>query len=258
MLQSIFLGVVEGVTEFLPVSSTGHLILAGQFVGFKGPVADTFEVFIQLGAIFAVVFLYRKKIFTFTKTMFGFWTKVLVAFLPSAVIGLIFYKSIKAYLFQPVVVATSLVVGGILIFVVEALPKKNTTAEVSRVGWKDALWVGGAQILAMIPGVSRSGATILGGVLTGFSRSVATEFSFFLALPTIFAASLYDLYKSRDVLVAGDAGIFAVGFLTAFVSAFIVIKLFLKYVSTHDFKAFGWYRIIFGLFLFVMMYFSIL
>ena len=261
ILTALILGLIEGVTEFLPISSTGHLIVVGDLLGFTGDRAKTFEIFIQLGAILAVAWIFRKKIFHPSGTLdfFGFsgreeskkslyfWTKILVAFVPAAVLGLLFHKWIKAVLFQPLVVAGALILGGVLIFVIEHFAKKGTTDSMEKVSFGQSLKIGLCQVLALIPGVSRSGATILGGMSFGLSRVAATEFSFFLAIPTMLAATLYDLLKSASSLSMSDAPMFAVGFLVSFVSALIVIKLFLKFVSTHTFRAFAWYRIVVGM-----------
>ncbi|MEK7545305.1 MAG: undecaprenyl-diphosphate phosphatase [Patescibacteria group bacterium] len=255
ILTALVLGLIEGVTEFLPISSTGHLIVAGDLLGFTGDRAKTFEIFIQLGAILSVVWVFWKKIFDFFGFSGGaarvqslhFWTKIFVAFVPSAVFGLLFHKWIKAILFQPLVVACALIVGGVLIFVIEHFAKKGMTDSVEKVSMRQSFKIGLCQVLALIPGVSRSGATILGGMSFGLNRVAATEFSFFLAIPTMLAATLYDLLKSASVLSMSDAPMFAVGFLTSFISALVVIKLFLKFVSTHTFRSFAWYRIGFGL-----------
>lgn len=254
LITAAILGIVEGVTEFLPISSTGHLILAGEALGFTGDTANTFEIFIQLGAILAVVWTYRGKIFDFfgasgkeeSRKSLNLWMKVFVAFLPAAIVGFLLHDTVKEYLFRPEVVAGSLIVGGILILVIESLVKKFSVDSLEKVSWKKSLSVGFAQILALIPGVSRSGATILGGMVSGMNRVTATEFSFFLAIPTMFAATLYDLYKSASLLQASDFPMFAVGFLVSFFSALVVIQFLLKFVSTHTFRVFAWYRIVLG------------
>ncbi len=259
LLKAALLGVVEGVTEFLPISSTAHLIIAGDLLGFTGDKAKTFEIFIQLGAILSIVWLFRKKIWQQVQALFSrskspeqsqafnFWLKIFVAFLPAAIVGLLFHKWIKEVLFAVPVVAIALLLGGILIFVLEALLKDATVKTSEKITLRQALFVGCAQVLALIPGVSRSGSTIFGGMAAGFSRQLATEFSFFLAIPTMLAATLYDLAKSTSTLTSADTGIFAVGFTSAFLSALIVVKIFIRFVSTHTFRAFGWYRIVLGL-----------
>jgi undecaprenyl-diphosphatase len=270
LFKAVILGLIEGATEFIPVSSTGHLILAEDWLGFTGPSAKTFEVFIQLGAILAVVWLYRAKIFGVLRTApreeksRRLILNLLIAFLPAAIVGLALHDWIKDKLFHPVVVAVALVVGGIVILLIErSIPKAQAAAvqtdpagdigvpadDVDDIRPRTALGVGIAQVLSLVPGVSRSGATIMGGLVLGLSRLAATEFSFFLAIPVMFAATLYDLYKSRGILSAGDVPVFAVGFIVAFISAFFVIRKFISYVSRHDFTVFAWYRIAFGLFL---------
>jgi len=251
-LNAIILGLVEGITEFLPISSTGHLIIVGNLLEFTGARADTFEVFIQLGAILAVLWHYQKRLAVIPAAIRGskqakeFVLNLGVAFLPAAFLGFLFHKSIKAYLFGPVTVSVALVVGGVAILFVERMNHPIRAAEVEDMDWRDALAVGLAQCLALVPGVSRAGATILGGLLLGLSRRAATEFSFFLAIPTMFAATFYDLYKSRGDLVLSDLPIFVVGFVVAFFSALIVVRALLIYVGRRSFTAFAWYRIVFG------------
>ncbi|MGE0373063.1 MAG: undecaprenyl-diphosphate phosphatase [Gammaproteobacteria bacterium] len=252
LLKAILLGILEGMTEFLPVSSTGHLIIAGDLLGFTGDSAKTFEIFIQLGSILGVVWLYRHKVAGIARTLDQpasqrFVLNLFIAFLPAAVVGLLFHGAIKDFLFNPVSVAGALIVGGILILLIERRARSPRIHSVDDIRPLDALKVGIAQCCALYPGVSRSGATIMGGLISGLSRTAATEFSFFLAIPTMFAATLYDLYKSRDLLVADDIPIFAAGFIAAFLTALVVVKLFLAYVARHDFSAFAYYRIGFGL-----------
>ncbi|MBK8163147.1 MAG: undecaprenyl-diphosphate phosphatase [Gammaproteobacteria bacterium] len=252
LLKAILLGILEGMTEFLPVSSTGHLIIAGDLLGFTGDSAKTFEIFIQLGSILGVVWLYRHKVTGIARTLDQpasqrFVLNLFIAFLPAAVVGLLFHGAIKHYLFNPVSVAGALIVGGILILLIERRARSPRIHSVDDIRPLDALKVGLAQCCALYPGVSRSGATIMGGLISGLSRTAATEFSFFLAIPTMFAATLYDLYKSRDLLVADDIPIFAAGFIAAFLTALVVVRLFLAYVARHDFSAFAYYRIGFGL-----------
>lgn len=253
LLRSLLLGIVEGITEFIPVSSTGHLILAGDLLGFDDDKAKVFEVFIQLGAILSVVWLYRERIIGVVKGLAGdkkarsLAINISVAFLPAAVVGLLAHKAIKAYLFNPVSVAIALIAGGIAILAIERLDHRSHVRRVDDVTLLQAVGAGAAQCLALFPGVSRSGATIMGGLMIGFERQVAVEFSFFLAIPTMFAATGYDLIKNLHVLSASDIPLFVVGFITAFFSALVVIKAFLGYVSRHDFSGFAYYRIGFGL-----------
>jgi undecaprenyl-diphosphatase len=251
------LGVVEGVTEFIPVSSTGHLIVAGHWLGFTGERAKTFEIFIQLGAILAIVWLYRQR---FLAMLRGLRTEpvsqrlalnLLVAFLPAAIIGLLTHHWIKAHLLTPVVVAIGFIVGGILILIIERWKPVERVSDTADISPRTAFGIGVAQVLALLlPGFSRSGATIMGGYALGLSRTAATEFSFFLAVPVIAAAAIFDLLKSLGDLSPGDFPLFAVGFVVAFASAFVVVKAFLRYVAHHSFSAFAWYRIGFGILLF--------
>jgi undecaprenyl-diphosphatase len=252
LLQSIVLGVVEGLTEFLPISSTGHLIIAGDLLAYTGEQAKTFEICIQLGAILAVCWLYRQRLLRVVTGLGGeasaqrFAVNLIVGVLPAAVFGLLLHKLIKAYLFNSVVVAIALIVGGLIIFLVERRERQPRITEVDQMRWSDALKVGFAQIFAMIPGTSRSGATIIGGMLFGLSRQAATEFSFFLAIPTMFLATGYDVYKSWHILAQQDLAFFTVGFVTAFFSALLAIKGLIRYVAHHNFKIFAWYRVVFG------------
>jgi undecaprenyl-diphosphatase len=252
LAKAALLGLIEGVTEFIPVSSTGHLILASHWLGETGEAAKTFDIFIQLGAILAIVWLYRARL---TRTILAaredpvsrrFLVNLVVAFLPAAIVGFVAHDWIKARLFTPEVVAVALVVGGLLILLIERLRPRERVADVADVRPPTALGVGLAQVLSLIPGTSRSGATIMGGYALGLSRRAATEFSFFLSIPVMFAATLYDLLKSRGALSAADAPAFAVGFAVSFVSAVVVVKAFLSYVSRHSFSAFAWYRIALG------------
>lgn len=249
---AVILGIVEGFTEFLPVSSTGHLILAGDLLGFNDERGKVFDVVIQTGAMLAIVWEYRER---FSKVLLGIFSdraaqrfvlNIAVAFMPAAILGLSFGRLIKAYLFKPIPVALAFIVGGLIIFWVERRPRTPTVESVDDMGWKDALKVGCAQAFALIPGTSRSGATIIGGMLFGLSRRAATEFSFFLAVPTLFAAGAYDLFKHRALLSADDLGLFGVGAVTAFVSAFLCVRWLLRYIATHDFTLFAWYRVVFG------------
>jgi len=253
LLTALILGLVEGITEFLPVSSTGHLILVGQLLDFTGDKAKVFEVAIQLAAILAVVWEYRARLghvvvsMTRDKVSQRFALNLLVAFMPAAVLGLLFLKQIKFYLFNPIVVASAFIVGGLLILWAERRQHVVRVREVEEMRWQDALKVGFAQALAMIPGTSRSGATIIGGLFFGLSRKAATEFSFFLAIPTMFAATLYDVYKHRELFSSDDLGLFAVGGVASFVSAFLVVRGLIRFISRHDFTVFAWYRIAFGI-----------
>ena len=251
-LKAVVLGIVEGLTEFLPISSTGHLIIAAQLLGFGGEKAKVFEIFIQSGAMLAVVWEYRAR---FAGALVGlhrdpvarrFAVNLVVAFLPAAVLGLLFASLIKEHLFYAVPVAAAFIVGGMIILWVERYPTTTRVNSVDDMTWVDALKVGMAQCAALIPGTSRSGATIIGGMLFGLSRRVATEFSFFLAVPTLIAAGAYDLYKHRALLEAADLGVFAVGFAVSFVAAFFCVRWLLRYVTSHDFTVFAWYRIVFG------------
>ncbi len=251
--QSLLLGVVEGLTEFLPVSSTGHLILLIDLLKFSGPPGKVFEITIQLGAIFAVCWLYRKKLLDVALHLHdrreaqGFAGNLLLAFLPAAVIGVIFHHTIKEYLFSPVVVSIMLVLGGIAILLIEKFRPTAKVHSVNEMDWKLALKIGFFQCLAMIPGTSRSGATIMGALLLGVERKTAAEFSFFLAIPTMFAATAYDLYKNWSVLQLDNVQIIAVGFLSAFVTALIVVKGVITFISRHGFAPFAYYRIALGL-----------
>jgi undecaprenyl-diphosphatase len=243
-LNALILGVVEGLTEFLPISSTGHLILAAELLGATDERWKVFNIVIQTGAMLAVVWEYRARFF---RVDVALYRNLVVAFIPAAVLGLAFSKYIKSYLFHAVPVALAFIVGGIIILLVERRSFTPRVEDARAMTWLDALKVGVAQCFALIPGTSRSGATIIGGMLFGLSRQAATEFSFFLAVPTLIAAGGYDLWKNRALLSTNDVPIFGVGMLVAFVSAFIVIRWLIRYVATHDFKPFAWYRIAFGL-----------
>jgi undecaprenyl-diphosphatase len=252
ILEAVILGLVEGATEFIPVSSTGHLIVVGEWLGQVGERAKTFDIFIQLGAILAIVWLYRARL---TDTVLAartdprsrrFLLNLLIAFLPAAIIGFLFHDWLKEHLFRMEVVAAALVVGGILILLIERWRPRVRYESVMDLPPAIALGVGLAQVLSLVPGTSRSGATIMGGYALGLSRTAATEFSFFLAIPVMFAATGYDLLKSLSTLTAADVPFFAVGFLVAFVSALAIVKVFLSYVSNHSFSVFAWYRVVFG------------
>ncbi len=257
-LKALVLGVVEGVTEFLPISSTGHLIVASDWIGYPQASRATFEIFIQLGAILAVFWHYRESLLDLARDLpaesraRSLVAKVFVAFLPAAFVGLLFHHWIEENLFSVRSVAAALVGGGIVILLIERRQWRPAVQEMENMRWSDAVWVGLAQITSLFPGVSRAAATIMGGLLAGMSRPAATQFSFYLALPTITAASLFSLLKSLSDLGSGDIVPFTVGFLAAFASALLVIRAFLRYVQSHDFRPFGWYRIAFGLLLLVL------
>lgn len=255
------MGIVEGLTEFLPISSTGHLILTGELLHFLDKEKrDVFEVFIQMGAMMAVVWEYRHKIFTTAIQSLhagkerDLMLNVIIAFIPAAIFGLLFNSAIKSFLFNPAVVATAFIVGGIIILWAEKREHTITIETADDLRYVDALKVGLFQCLALIPGTSRSGATIIGGLLMGLSRKAATEFSFFLAIPTLSAASLYSLFKVRHELSLDDAGIFALGFIVAGISAFIAVRGLLKFIASHTFVVFAWYRIIFGILVLITAY----
>lgn len=260
LLKALILGVVEGLTEFLPVSSTGHLILVGDLLDFNDERGMVFTIAIQLGAILAVCWEYRSKIAEVirgigaSKAANRFVINLFIAFLPAAIMGLLFIKTIKFYLFHPVPVALALIIGGFLILWAERREHVIEVEQVDDMDWKHALKVGLAQCLALIPGTSRSGATIIGGLLFGLSRKAATEFSFFLAIPIMFAATFYDVYKHREFLEWNDLGMFAVGFVAAFVSALLAVRGLIRFISNHDFTVFAWYRIIFGIIILVTAY----
>ena len=256
LANALLLGVVEGITEFLPISSTGHLILVSDLLGLNDEKGKVFDIVIQLGAILAVCWEYRAR---FAKAFSGiasdpvqqrFAANLFVAFLPAAVVGLAFQSRIKEYLFNPVSVAIALIVGAFAIFAIEAWYKRHGAPRVTAVDamtWKDALKVGLAQCLSLVPGTSRSGATIMGGMVFGLSRQAATEFSFFLSVPIMFAASGYQVVKYRALFSAADLVPFAIGFVVSFVSALVAVKALIRFVASHDFKGFAWYRIALGI-----------
>jgi undecaprenyl-diphosphatase len=257
LLKAAVMGVVEGLTEFLPISSTGHLILAGALLGFDDDKAKVFDIAIQTGAIFAVILVYWQKI---SSTVLAlprerqarlFALNLLIAFVPAVILGLLFGKAIKAHLFTPVVVASTFILGGLVILWAERWHQRNPLAarvqSADDMTAMDALKVGLVQCLAMIPGTSRSGATINGGMLLGLSRRAATDFSFYLAIPTLIGAGAYSLYKDRALLSLADLPLFAVGLVFAFASAWLCIRWLLRYIATHSFVVFAWYRIVFGL-----------
>ena len=256
-LKALLLGTLEGLTEFLPISSTGHLIIAEDLLGFTGERAKSFAIFIQLGAILAVCWYYRHRIWNIGRRFpqdpaaRGFILNLAVAFMPAAILGLMLRHAIKQYLFHPFTVACALIVGGFIILLIEHLARQPRIQTVDDIRWQDALKVGCAQAFALIPGTSRSGATIMGGLVFGLSRPAATEFSFFLAIPTMFAATGYDLIKSWQILQPSDLGLFGIGFLAAFGSAFVAVKALLSYITNHNFSVFAYYRLLFGLMVFV-------
>jgi undecaprenyl-diphosphatase len=250
--KAVILGLVEGATEFIPVSSTGHLIVVSEWLGEVDERAKTFDIFIQLGAILAIVWLYRARL---SRAVAGarhdpasrrFFLNLVIAFIPAAAVGFLIHDWIKMRLFNTPVVAAALVLGGIAILLIERWAPRIRFPEVTDVPQGTALGIGVAQVLSLVPGTSRSGATIMGGYALGLSRRAATEFSFFLAIPVMFAATLYDLAKASGTLSPADFPFFATGFLVSFLSALIVVKAFLTYVSHHSFAAFAWYRIGFG------------
>jgi undecaprenyl-diphosphatase len=255
LLAALVLGVVEGLTEFLPVSSTGHLIIVSDLLGVNDEKGKIFDIVIQLGAILAVCWEYRAR---FARAFSGvrtdplqqrFAANLAVAFAPAAALGFLFASSIKAYLFNPVAVAAALILGALAIFAVERWYARQGSPRVTSVDamtWRDALLVGLAQCLSLVPGTSRSGATIMGGMVVGLSRHAATEFSFFLAVPIMFAASGYQVIKYRHLFTASDIGPFAVGFVVSFIAALAAVRGLIRYVATHDFRAFAWYRLALG------------
>ena len=254
LVKAAIMGVVEGVTEFLPISSTGHLILAGSLLGFDDAKAKVFDIAIQTGAIFAVILVYWQKIratlvaLPTQRQARRFVLNVVIGFLPAVVLGLLFGKAIKAHLFTPVVVASTFIIGGFIILWAERRsPAATRIASVDDMTPLDALKVGLVQCLAMVPGTSRSGSTIIGGMLLGLSRKAATDFSFFLAIPTLIGAGVYSLYKERALLSAADLPMFVTGLVFSFLSAWLCVRWLLRYISTHSFVPFAYYRIVFGI-----------
>ena len=252
-LQAVILGVVEGLTEFLPISSTGHQIVVADLLGFGGERAMAFNIIIQLGAILAVMWEYRRKILI---TVFNvprqreaqrFTANLLIAFLPAVVIGVAFADLIHEYLFNAITVAAALIIGGLVMLWAERRQHEVTVEEVDDMTWKEALKIGFAQCLAMIPGTSRSASTIIGGLLFGLSRRAATEFSFFLAMPTMVGAAVYSGYKYRELFQPGDLPVFALGFVVSFIFAMVAVRALLKFIANHSYLTFAWYRIGFGL-----------
>jgi undecaprenyl-diphosphatase len=259
LLKALILGVIEGATEFLPISSTGHLIIASSFIDYPAAQRATFEIFIQLGAILAVFWHYRAPLLDLAARLpreagaRAFVAKVALAFLPAAGVGFLFHHAIEEHLFHPRVVAGALVAGGFIILLVESRRRVVRFEQMENLTWSDAFWVGLAQVASLFPGVSRAGATIIGGMLAGLGRPAATQFSFYLALPTVMAASLFSLLKNLSNLGMADVAPLSVGLIAAFVSALLVIRVFLAYVQTHDFRVFGYYRIAFGLFVYLLV-----
>ncbi len=254
LVKAAIMGIVEGLTEFLPISSTGHLILAGALLGFDDDKAKVFDIAIQTGAIFAVILVYWQKIKSTVVALprqpkaQRLALNIVIGFLPAVVLGLLFGKVIKAHLFIPVVVATTFIIGGFIILWAEKRPPGSVRVEhVDDMTPWDALKVGLVQCFAMIPGTSRSGSTIIGGMLLGLSRQAATDFSFFLAIPTLIGAGVYSLYKERALLSVADIPMFSVGLIFSFVSAWLCVRWLLRYISTHNFVPFAWYRIAFGI-----------
>lgn len=276
VIKTIIMGIVEGLTEFLPISSTGHLILARSLLDFSSPAfskekVDVFEIVIQAGAILAVCWEYRQRIGAVISGMFSdrksqlLIINLIVAFLPAAILGVLFRKAIKAHLFSAMPVATAFIVGGLIILWVERRHDRSgrSTSDFARIetvddmSVVDAFKVGCAQVFALIPGTSRSGATIIGGMLFGLSRKAATEFSFFLAIPMLFGAAVYFLYKARTLLESFDLPLFSIGTLAAFISAFLCVRWLLRYISNHNFNMFAWYRIAFGIVILLTAYYGV-
>jgi undecaprenyl-diphosphatase len=253
LASAVLLGIIEGLTEFLPISSTGHLILADRLLGLEGPESKLFDIVIQLGAILAVCWVYRERLLTAAAGMLSeppaqrFVANIVIAFLPAAVAGVFLYRFIKDVLFSPWVVAVSLVVGGVLILVIERMRPRPRVHDVESMSPATALGIGCCQILAMIPGVSRAGATIMGALVLRVDRPAATEFSFFLAIPTMLGATVYDLYKNRAILSLDGAALIAIGFVVAFIAALFVVRRLVDFVSQHGFGVFAWYRIVLGI-----------
>jgi undecaprenyl-diphosphatase len=273
ILIAIILGVVEGLTEFLPVSSTGHLILVGNWLNFTGAKANAFNIFIQLGAVFAVVGYFRQRLWRIMSAMLGksvagnphgitsagarrFLLAVIIAFIPAAVFGLLFEDIIDKLLFDPQPVAAALIVGGVAILIVEQFRPQPKTEVAEALSLPQAIWIGLAQCAALVPGISRSAATIMGGLLTGLTHAAAAEFSFFLSIPTLAAASLYKLLQIAPLLSANDATIFAIGFIVSMIVAWVVIAGFMAFIKRHSFRVFAWYRIVFGFVILLMMLFG--
>ena len=261
-VKAIIMGIVEGLTEFLPVSSTGHLIVVGSLLNWNDEKGKLFEIVIQFAAILAVCWQYRQRLWTVLSTLPSsaksqrFTLNIVLAFLPAAVLGVLFINTIKKYLFAPVPVALAFIIGGILILWIESVKRTPRVASVDEVKPADSIWIGFAQALSMIPGTSRSGATIMGGLLRGLTRPAATEFSFFLAIPTILGATVLELFKARHSLAADDLAVIGLGSLASFISAAFAVRALIRYISRHDFKIFAWYRIAFGFLILATWYFG--
>ncbi|GIV84552.1 MAG: undecaprenyl-diphosphatase [Candidatus Roseilinea sp.] len=255
LFKALVMGIVEGLTEFLPISSTGHLIVAGALIGFPEAIAATFEIFIQLGAILAVVVYFARDLLDLLRRATRDLrarravVNVAIAFIPAAVVGALFSRSIKDYLFNPLTVALALIVGGVMMLIVEWRPRRATTHEVEDAHWRQALAVGLAQVASLWPGFSRSASTIIGGLLTGMDRPTALRFSFYLSIPTMLAATTFDFARNLDAIHPTELPAFIVGLVTAFLVALVVIRFFLSYVAQHDLKPFAGYRIVAGVML---------
>jgi undecaprenyl-diphosphatase len=260
--SAVLLGIVEGLTEFLPISSTGHLILADRLLGLEGPESKLFDIVIQLGAILAVCWVYRERLFDAVLGLARearaqrFVANIVIAFLPAAVAGVLLYRIIKEVLFSPWVVAISLIVGGFLILLIERVRPRPRIHEVESMSLATALGIGCCQILAMIPGVSRAGATIMGALMLRVDRPAATEFSFFLAIPTMLGAAVYDLYKNRAILSLDNGLVIAIGFVVAFFAALFVVRRLVDFVSRNGFGVFAWYRIVVGAVALLALYYA--
>ena len=256
---AVLLGVVEGLTEFIPVSSTGHLILFDDLIGFHGPAGQVFEIVIQLGAILAVCWLYRARLFGVAIGLFSdaddfrFARNIVIAFLPAAIVGVIAHDFIKTALFNPWVVSVALIVGGVAILIIERVLKMPHHHTIERFSIPLALGIGLCQVVSLIPGVSRAGATIMGALLLRVDRKAATEFSFFLAIPTMIGATVYDLWKNRHDLTPDGLGVIAVGFVVAFIAALVVVRVLVGFVSRRGFGPFAWYRIVVGTVMIVLL-----
>lgn len=262
IVKTIILGIVEGLTEFLPVSSTGHLIIVNEFIDFTGSFAKMFDIVIQLGAILSVIAYFWKKLFPFGNNLtssekneiWEIWKKTIIGVFPALILGAVFGKHIKEYLFNPTTVSLALLIGGIALIILERRKAQDKITAIASLDYKTAFFIGIIQCLAMIPGTSRSAATIIGAMLLGTSRLVAAEFSFFLAIPTLFAASAYSLLKINFILSAIQIEMLAIGFIVSFIVAWLVIAGFMKFIIKHDFKFFGYYRIVLGIL--VLLYFN--
>jgi undecaprenyl-diphosphatase len=259
IIKAIILGIVEGVTEFLPISSTGHLILFGHFLGFTGKYAIMFEIIIQLGAILAVVFYYRKRILESLKNVkpsqwgFKLWLTIFIAFIPSALLGVLLNDYIEEYLFSPLTVSFALIFGAVLILIVEKIFINVKSDNILNVGTKKSLLIGFAQCMSLIPGMSRSASTIIGGMMVGLSVKAAAEFSFFLAMPTMFAATGYSLLKGFTEMTSIEWIALAVGFVVSFIVAFFVVGKFITFLGKHSLKSFAYYRLIVGFIMLVII-----